>query len=298
MSYYGNPFPATGQPQYPSPGAPFNGFSQPPYHGPFSPAFTAAPQRYSPAVSYSQPPSFPTMPVPAGVSYYPPSAPFAAAPTATPQVAMVAPAVSSAPVGAMDQLCSDADVMEAFAQTLNLISNDLRPALVPDGSGVVRVAVPFCGSFLEAPVVDAWLRRLLPSLPAVRSIDVHAHDIHHTADFPVQTLNKGPHITYRASHIDLVRQPMPPADLTLGIHPMITGAGWDAIVTNVLKNSRVAVFFMFAEVEKETLEGICQRSGHLCVAKRNPFGRAQFVGKGVDPDQLKRYNWLAFVQKA
>lgn len=33
MSYYGNPFPAAGQPQYPSPGAPFNGFGQPPCSG-------------------------------------------------------------------------------------------------------------------------------------------------------------------------------------------------------------------------------------------------------------------------
>lgn len=65
---------------------------------------------------------------------------------------------------------------------------DILPHLRPQANGRVPVAVPFCGGFTEAPVLDAFLRRHLPALPAdVQSVDVYALDRQHSAGRPGAT---------------------------------------------------------------------------------------------------------------
>lgn len=192
----------------------------------------------------------------------------------------------------MDKLCSDEEIQMAFAMTLEMILPNIQPYCLPNHNGLLTFGIPFCGGFVEAGTINNFLKKHMSTFPGVRHIHVHAHDIGHTAHCAISALADQPNITYAAEDIDLINRPSPPCEVTLGIHPMITGQGWETITLNVLRTSKISVFFMFAEVEAQTLKDICDRNNFSCQVQQNPYGRAQLVPQGVDPNAMKRYNWI------
>jgi hypothetical protein len=199
--------------------------------------------------------------------------------------------------GGVVKFCTDEEMRMALASTFQLLKTDVLLWLQPDADGVVRIAVPFCGGFLECGALDEFLKDLLPSLPHVAAIHVHAHDTMHTADASIAAVEPNDRIRYEASYLNLQVQRMPPAAVAFGFHPGVTAYGWDSILRNVVTHSKIAFFFLFAQCEHEELQRICQQANYHCVVKQNPFARVQFAPRGVPIDDLKRYNWLALVRK-
>eukprot|EP00667_Euglena_gracilis_P014922 EG_transcript_15490 len=267
----------------------------------------AAPLTFQPTNPAAPPSAFGGQPAPGAVGPSAPTTPPVAFPPALPQDFVVAGSTVFVDVesdaellaGGVVKLCSDEELDQAFASTLELLKQDILPHLRPQANGRVPVAVPFCGGFTEAPVLDAFLRRHLPALPAdVQSVDVYALDRQHSADYSISKVEAHPKITYTAVNMDLAWQPMPRAALSLAIHPLATAPGWDSLVRNVVAHSDAAIFFLFAQCEQEALAEVCEKAGFACTVRQNPFGRAQFVPRGMPVDDLKKYNWLALVKKA
>uniref|UniRef100_A0A7S4FSG4 Uncharacterized protein n=1 Tax=Eutreptiella gymnastica TaxID=73025 RepID=A0A7S4FSG4_9EUGL len=270
-----------------SAGVPLQGFP-PQMQGP-GVQFGGRPQQsFAPAAQAYPPQQWPTRGTmtPAGQ----PAAPAAAASTTS------SPAAQSL-AGGVDKLCSDEDISRAFANTLQMIAPEVLPSLRPDASGCLRVASPFCGGFVEAGPIHEFLKTSVLSIPQIQRIHVDVHDIQHTADSSIESLGPQTTITYEARNLDLLKEKMPPVCLTLGVHPQITGSGWEQIINNVIASSDISVFFMFAQVESQTLADICRRAGYACSIRQNPHGRAQLVPRGVPPDDMKRYNWVGIVKK-
>lgn len=143
------------------------------------------------------------------------------------------------------------NVQERFESLLLLLEQqgvfaEVRPAN-PDG--LLRIAMPFCGGFFEAPTLAKFLARLLDSkqFGGVSEIEVIPSDVlPGGAKVGINcAVAVDPRVRFRYEHLDLSVVEHPPVDLILGMHPEITRSDtrkeWQVIIKHCVAAAPISV---------------------------------------------------------
>eukprot|EP00929_Paragymnodinium_shiwhaense_P082329 TRINITY_DN43361_c0_g1_i1.p1 TRINITY_DN43361_c0_g1~~TRINITY_DN43361_c0_g1_i1.p1 ORF type:complete len:393 (+),score=74.61 TRINITY_DN43361_c0_g1_i1:124-1302(+) len=134
--------------------------------------------------------------------------------------------------------------------------------------GVFRLAVPFCGSFVEAPTLAAFLSRLLQQggLPGVSQVQVLCSDIlPGRAAVALACVPRDQRIRFQYEHLDLSEQDHPAADLVLGMQPEVTRTEfrdmWQTIVCALQRAAPLVVFTTLQDCEAAVVREHLQGAG-------------------------------------
>lgn len=154
-----------------------------------------------------------------------------------------------------------------------------------DASGTLRVNAPFSGGFSEAPLLMPFLaaKYLRHAGGACTSVSVLATDLEASNWWPTfrewTRRTQGPCARLDFAPWDLLARPLPPAALTLGVHPgpdlapWLQGP-WQQIIRNVL-TSRArggrCIFASFYEHEVNGIGAVCQEVGARMEVRDNPY---------------------------
>lgn len=174
---------------------------------------------------------------------------------------------------------------EAFRAFLEVLSRGrFTDGLPPDPGGVLRVNVPFCGSFSEAELFAEFLEAYVLTRPDVSAVAVVGADAdsNYVGDlWPLwQKLYDGQRLQLDLRVQDLAATPMPAATFTLAVHPRPLASGdgekpiWDKIIRGVLQSTPMGlvVFVLFIRQECEELIRLCTSMGARCEpVVENPF---------------------------
>jgi len=166
-----------------------------------------------------------------------------------------------------------------------------------DAQGILRVALPFCGSVQELPVLADFLAERFLGRPGISGIHVFGSDVQNwdlkggywrQKEKWAARKYKGLQLQFRP--MDLVREVHPSAALTFGIHPECTAPNspWPQILTNILQNTTgVCMIATFKDVEMEVVCDICRRAGMACEVLENPHWQQHPVPPGTQPPFLR-----------
>lgn len=131
-----------------------------------------------------------------------------------------------------------------------------------DSPGVLRVSVPFCGGFFEAPILMTFLRRFAQTRPEISKVDVYCCDLSANAAFvSLSVLEPNSLVSVRYEARDLSRSALPPADFVLGLQPEVnnedTSDAWKTIIDNCARAAPLAIFATLQPVEAQTVRLHC-----------------------------------------
>uniref|UniRef100_A0A7S4VP40 Uncharacterized protein n=1 Tax=Alexandrium monilatum TaxID=311494 RepID=A0A7S4VP40_9DINO len=155
-----------------------------------------------------------------------------------------------------------------------------------DGAGCLDLALPFCGSCSEAPLLLSFLaERLLDGRGPASSIRAAGCDSDgevleaYGRRWEAWTAHAlGPRVRLELRHRDLAAEALPAAGLILGVHPLVSGVGaeavWRRILANVLQ-ARVpggrCIFATFYDHEAQKVQRMCLELGSQSEIVENPF---------------------------
>jgi len=189
------------------------------------------------------------------------------------------------------------DPYEAMLQ--HLAATGWLEGLPADEQGVLRVAMPFCGSNQELPVLAEFLaQRFLPAPGggaggAYNGVHILGSDIVNwdikggcwrQKEKWVSRRFPGVQVQYR--QLDMGREQHPDAALVLGIHPECTAPGspWPQILENCLRSTRgVCLIACFKEGEMEVVRDVFHRAGASCEVHENPYWQEHPIPPGTQP---------------
>eukprot|EP00996_Jenningsia_fusiforme_P000692 NODE_1625_length_1466_cov_34.382498_g1467_i0.p1 GENE.NODE_1625_length_1466_cov_34.382498_g1467_i0~~NODE_1625_length_1466_cov_34.382498_g1467_i0.p1 ORF type:complete len:423 (+),score=66.65 NODE_1625_length_1466_cov_34.382498_g1467_i0:82-1269(+) len=209
---------------------------------------------------------------------------------------------------------------DALLRTLRSVFEEAFVDLQPDADGTLHVHVPFCGSFMEASVLQKFLREdVMKRNPAIKKFDVVATDINPSVGGAIHSLPKHPQVVHalrkgsvegkglrsqfsvRTGVLDLSTSEMPRCQIAIGLHPQVVGYekdGWDHIIATVVQNSDVAVFTTWMGFECKTLEEKCSALGASVRTQRNPHAVKEGPEEGEHPDyESKRFHWVLIAKR-
>jgi len=210
-------------------------------------------------------------------------------PSQQPRRAHDAAALSLA-VGYISQKREPPEHMLAYRAVLEaLVSWDLVRGLPLCADGTLRVNVPFCHSFHEAPDLFQWLadQRLAESSGArgiaLAGCDLEPQDMWWRAweawaqhSFPQK-------ISAQLQQQDLSQVGQPPGGLVLACHPEVTRGGvWNSIMANVLSSvlpGGTCVFTTFYKSEAEAALQHCRSRSPRSEIRENPFYAGRVEGE-------------------
>ncbi|CAJ1354611.1 unnamed protein product, partial [Effrenium voratum] len=137
----------------------------------------------------------------------------------------------------------------------------------------LNVSVPFCGHFHEYVALGNFLSENFPSDVSVFGMELYDDYLVDWAKAQ-RWLKKVRGIRCCIEAGDLAQDPLPSADLAIGIHPEVTKGGpWFRIIGSLLRCCKLCVFATFYKEEKETLVNMInmyQANGSVEVFE-NPF---------------------------
>jgi len=191
------------------------------------------------------------------------------------------------------------------AQLLQLMSRDgFFRGLQPDIRGEICINVPFCGSLSEAPALSAFvLEDLLPSIPGAQSARLFCADVSLCGtEAMVAMVGADPRLRYDVQHKDLGSEPLPPAALSIGLHPQpLTKTPdrlWERIIANVLRSCERCLFTCWMKSEAEELVRICSSLGSACSLQRNPAPLPEGVTATMDESASMRFHYIVLARQA
>jgi len=171
--------------------------------------------------------------------------------------------------------------------------------LPADEHGLLRVAMPFCGSNQELPVLAEFLaQRFLPASgggagSAYSGVHILGSDV---VNWDIKggswrqkekwASRRFPGVQVQYRQLDLGREQHPDAALVLGIHPECTAPGspWPQILENVLRSTRgVCLIATFKEGEMEVVRDVFHRAGASCEVHENPYWQEHPIPPGTLP---------------
>eukprot|EP00927_Polykrikos_kofoidii_P051219 TRINITY_DN45004_c0_g1_i1.p1 TRINITY_DN45004_c0_g1~~TRINITY_DN45004_c0_g1_i1.p1 ORF type:complete len:384 (-),score=49.07 TRINITY_DN45004_c0_g1_i1:91-1242(-) len=158
---------------------------------------------------------------------------------------------------------------------LELLSAAGRQASLPaDRDGVFRVNVPFCGTFSEADLVANFLKQSHLTRPGVGSVAIVGADVNaEPAYWPLwQNFFRHPRMRLELRQQDLAAVPLPPAALTLAVHPRAFAVGegdrrlWEQIMRNAVRSTPqgLCAFALFTRQEADQVVRLCTELGARC----------------------------------
>lgn len=164
------------------------------------------------------------------------------------------------------------------------------------GREEVRVSVPFCGHFHEFAVLGDFLSEHVLSLPGVQRITLCTTEIawQYVYKWSAAELwfrQNHPAIRMMSKVQDLAEDPLPEADLTIGIHPEATKGGrWFQIIASLLQScsNGFLAFASFYEVEAQTVRNMvemCKTPETTVEIVENPH----YLGEGTVAHPPIRY---------
>eukprot|EP00931_Biecheleriopsis_adriatica_P107244 TRINITY_DN81595_c0_g1_i1.p1 TRINITY_DN81595_c0_g1~~TRINITY_DN81595_c0_g1_i1.p1 ORF type:complete len:377 (+),score=81.76 TRINITY_DN81595_c0_g1_i1:36-1166(+) len=151
---------------------------------------------------------------------------------------------------------------------------------LPSLHGALRVSVPFCGNFNEYATLGSFLAE--HCLQGLDSAEIFGLELSETCALNWAIAqqwfeNTHPNIALEIRCGDLAEEVLPPADLTIGIHPEVTKGGcWFRIIGSIVRSSvgGICVFATFYEVEMKTLVNMIDMhkvEGTTVEVMENPF---------------------------
>uniref|UniRef100_A0A7S1WY14 Uncharacterized protein n=1 Tax=Alexandrium catenella TaxID=2925 RepID=A0A7S1WY14_ALECA len=169
--------------------------------------------------------------------------------------------------------------------------------------GDIRINIPFCGSFSEAPTMASFvLDELLPSIPGARSARLYCSDVRCCGTEAMTTMIPAdPRLRYEIQEKDLGSEMLPPAELAIGLHPQpLTKTPdrlWERIIENVLRSSKRCLFTCWMKSEAEELVRICSSLGSTCSLQRNPSPLPEGVTAAVDETASMRFHYIVLTRQ-
>mmetsp|Transcript_76103 Transcript_76103/g.219822 ORF Transcript_76103/g.219822 Transcript_76103/m.219822 type:complete len:601 (+) Transcript_76103:57-1859(+) len=174
---------------------------------------------------------------------------------------------------------------EAYRSFLAMLaSRGLFDGLPLDASGALRVNLPFCHDFFEAPLLLPFLAErflaLAGGMPSAQSVAAFGCDLTPQPlwwkgweAWAQQTFHST--VSLKLSEMDLQKSQLPDAALAIGLHPEVTNGGpWPGIIANVLRSllpgGRCA-FATFYSMEAEATAKVCTDFGVACDIVENPY---------------------------
>jgi len=174
--------------------------------------------------------------------------------------------------------------------------------LPTDEHGLLRVAMPFCGSNQELPVLTEVLaQQFLPTFG--RAVGGAFTGVHILGSDIVNWDTKGgywrqkekwasrrfPGVQVQYQQLDLGREQHPDTALVFGIHPECTAPSnpWPRILENVLRSTRgVCLIATFKHAEMEVVRDVFHRAGASCEVHENPYWKEHPLPPGTLPAYL------------
>lgn len=175
-----------------------------------------------------------------------------------------------------------------------LTANKLVEGLPLDERGVLRVSMPFCASFIECALLAEWLKSTFLVRQGIRGVHVLGTELITDPSYQWDLKEKWVKETFPGMELelrqaDLAEEAMPPAALTIGIHPEASrGPPWDRIVANLLRagHGGVCVFATFFDVEAQAVTEFCLQQG----VQTQVFENAYYNGR-----QIPSSPWMRFI---
>ncbi|CAE7816540.1 hypothetical protein AK812_SmicGene37479 [Symbiodinium microadriaticum] len=170
-----------------------------------------------------------------------------------------------------------------------------------DAHGTLRVALPFCGSMQELPILAHFLATRCSGRQGVAKISILASDVQDWAPLGGYWKQKEtyvkrwyPHMDLKFCQLDLHALRHPPSSLTFAFHPECTVHRdlWRRILHNVISASAVCIVCTFNDEERKVVLGVCQDLGRQAQCQRNPY-YANSKQNGTTPPFL---NFLILVR--
>lgn len=167
--------------------------------------------------------------------------------------------------------------------------------------GELCINVPFCGSFLEAPALAAFVEReLLPANPLVSRVRIIAADVEVAGADSMVARPHDARIHFRVQRMDLSAHTLPPAAVTIGLHPqpLPPSALWERLIANVLRSSNRCVFTCWMRAEADELLRICRaHPRYSCTIQRNPTPMQGEGASGTGAEASLRFQWIVLVKQ-
>lgn len=167
-----------------------------------------------------------------------------------------------------------------------------------DAQGILRLALPFCGSVQELPVLVEFLGEHFVGRPGINGVHIFGSDVQNwdlkggywrqKEKWAGRKYKGALQLQFRP--VDLTREAHPNSALTFGIHPECTAPNspWPQILTNIIQNtSGVCMIACFKEGEMEVVCDICQKAGAACEVIENPHWQRNPVPPGTQPPFLR-----------
>ncbi|CAK8999978.1 Uncharacterized protein SCF082_LOCUS6296 [Durusdinium trenchii] len=177
--------------------------------------------------------------------------------------------------------CTSEEQQDAYNAVLERIGAEgVFAKLAPDSQGVLYINVPFAGKFEERPVLVNFLRReVLNRRPEIRLIRIFVTDVQDFFSGGQAKPSYDPNI-WIAYAVQDGRSPLPPAHLTLGMHPdcssrFLTDFGeayhpyyflWQRILFNNFASSQCAVFCNLWLEEAIEVQNVAKQAGMVASA--------------------------------
>lgn len=174
--------------------------------------------------------------------------------------------------------------------------------LQTSADGMLRLNIPFCNQFHEAPLLLSFLfDNVLPRCGA-SGVSIWGGDVKDGSDMWRQMQAYAAH-TYGAERVQMdlqqadtsVTPPPPGATLLYGAHPCATHGGpWPAIIEHCLKSCQQGgrcVFTNFYRFEADKTAEMCRTAGFQCEIRENP----RYAGM-PEPSQYTYFRYLVLVQ--
>eukprot|EP00928_Gymnodinium_smaydae_P070776 TRINITY_DN54547_c0_g1_i1.p1 TRINITY_DN54547_c0_g1~~TRINITY_DN54547_c0_g1_i1.p1 ORF type:complete len:350 (-),score=72.57 TRINITY_DN54547_c0_g1_i1:200-1177(-) len=240
-----------------------------------------------------------------------------AAPVPVPQVASAFPAALAAPTLTTQATPSAAtpsadlnrylqgpmsDMLVAYGKLLQLLHSDgFFSDLQADGQGDLRIAVPFCGSCSEIPLLAQFVQQnVLQGRTDVRRVVLHCTDVEMQGAEYAKSQITDPRFVVELRISDLSKEQLPPASCVIGLHPQPIGVGgrahtemWERIIANVLASSPRCVFTTWMNIERDEILRMCKMNGRPATSRRNPAPLVEIAGtRAADENTSQRFHWI------
>ncbi|CAJ1395599.1 unnamed protein product [Effrenium voratum] len=150
-----------------------------------------------------------------------------------------------------------------------------------DAAGCLHVALPFCGSAQELPVLSEFLTQQVLGRNGVRQISMLGSDVEdwgpkggYWQQKELFARRRTPHLRLRFAQLDLAATQHPAASLMFAIHPECTvnREMWRRILGNIISATQgLCVVATFAEDEAKVVADVGHSLQRRCQIHLNPF---------------------------
>lgn len=248
----------------------------------------------------------PTAPQPSGVVAQPlPPAVVRQQQQALPLAAQPAPlavvAPTTAPPAAIRTLTPAMHEIDSHLTELLhlLLRQGAFGGLAPDRQWQLCINLPFCGSLGEAPAMAAFFaEHVLDATPGLKGIRFFGADVTLSAAGTMAAMASqvDGRIGFEVRECDLGCAEMPPAALSIGLHPQPLPKSqlWERIIRNVMRSSERCVFTCWMQAEADELVRIVNAAPpagagrRTVVMQRNP---SPVPGEGIS----LRFHYIVIV---